>query len=205
MNTAKRNKYLPHVPTFAWIICLALVGSGVTVRADDFPPGDATRGAQSWADNCARCHNMRDPKEFRDDQWKPVVLHMRVRAGLTGPEARDILAFLQASNSPIVATAVSLPSPATVPAGPADGRQVYTETCIACHGATGKGMLPGVPDFTEKGGRLSQSDDVLLQHIHSGFQTSGSPMAMPPKGGNPNLSDADIQAVLGYLHETFGQ
>ena len=43
-------------------------------------------------------HNMRDPNEFRDDIWKPIVTHMRVRAGLTGQEARDILEFLQRSN-----------------------------------------------------------------------------------------------------------
>lgn len=60
--------------------------------------GDFASGARSWAQNCARCHNMRDPKEFRDDVWKPIVTHMRVRAGLTGQEARDILEFLQRSN-----------------------------------------------------------------------------------------------------------
>lgn len=60
--------------------------------------GDFARGAKAWAQNCSRCHNMRDPKEFRDDLWKPVVTHMRVRAGLTGQEARDILEFLQRSN-----------------------------------------------------------------------------------------------------------
>ncbi len=41
---------------------------------------------------------MRDPKEFRDDLWRPIVYHMRVRGGLTGQETRDILEFLQASN-----------------------------------------------------------------------------------------------------------
>ena len=56
------------------------------------------RGAQTWANNCARCHNMRDPKELRDDQWRAVVSHMRVRANLTGGEARDVLVFLQGSN-----------------------------------------------------------------------------------------------------------
>lgn len=55
-------------------------------------------GARVWAQNCARCHNMRDPKEFRDDLWRPIVAHMRVRAGLTGKEQRDILLFLQRSN-----------------------------------------------------------------------------------------------------------
>jgi len=62
------------------------------------PAGDFVRGAKAWAANCARCHNMRDPKEFNDDQWKVTVTHMRVRAGLTGQEARDILTFLQGAN-----------------------------------------------------------------------------------------------------------
>ncbi len=61
-------------------------------------PGDYIRGVTLWADNCARCHAMRDPKEFRDNQWRVIVSHMRVRTGLDGQDARDILAFLQASN-----------------------------------------------------------------------------------------------------------
>ena len=56
------------------------------------------RGARLWAENCNRCHNMRDPKDYRDDQWRAVVAHMRVRAGLTGSQARSILRFLQESN-----------------------------------------------------------------------------------------------------------
>lgn len=61
-------------------------------------PMTFARGAKAWSDNCARCHNMRDPKELRDDQWRAAVAHMRVRAGLTGKEAKDILKFLQESN-----------------------------------------------------------------------------------------------------------
>lgn len=60
--------------------------------------GDIGRGAKAWAENCMRCHNARDPREFRDDLWKPVVHHMRVRAGLTGQQARDILKYIQKSN-----------------------------------------------------------------------------------------------------------
>lgn len=56
------------------------------------------RGAQIWANTCGRCHNMRNPKELRDDQWRAAMAHMRVRAGLTGQEMRDVLVFLQASN-----------------------------------------------------------------------------------------------------------
>ena len=60
--------------------------------------GDFIRGATLWANACVRCHNMRDPNELTDKQWIPVVSHMRLRAGLTGQDARDILAFLQQSN-----------------------------------------------------------------------------------------------------------
>ena len=61
-------------------------------------PGDFVRGARAWADHCQRCHNVRDPKELRDDQWKTTTNHMRIRGGLTADEVRDILTFLQGSN-----------------------------------------------------------------------------------------------------------
>lgn len=60
--------------------------------------GDFVRGAKAWANNCTRCHNVRDPKELRDDQWLTTMYHMRVRGGLTGQDTRDILTFLQKSN-----------------------------------------------------------------------------------------------------------
>jgi len=83
---------------------LALLGAAVWAtpqgKAADqkSDPAAIARGAKSWADNCARCHNPRDPKDFRDDQWKIIMTHMRIRAGLTGNEANDILVFLQASD-----------------------------------------------------------------------------------------------------------
>jgi cytochrome c1 len=55
-------------------------------------------GAQLWAENCSRCHNMRPPQSYSDAQWHAVVHHMRLRANLTGEEARSITAFLQASH-----------------------------------------------------------------------------------------------------------
>ena len=61
-------------------------------------PMQFAKGAKTWADTCARCHNMRDPKGLRDDQWRVAVAHMRVRAGLTATEAENVLVFLQQSN-----------------------------------------------------------------------------------------------------------
>jgi len=86
----------------------------------------------------------------------------------------------------------------------AAGKEVFSQTCIACHGANGKGAIPGVADFTDEGGSLSKSDAELIKNITDGFQNPGSFMAMPPKGGNPGLTEADIKAVLAYLRTTFG-
>jgi hypothetical protein len=58
----------------------------------------APSGAQLWADNCSRCHNMRPPQSYSDAQWEAVVMHMRSRANLTGTEQREITRFLQASH-----------------------------------------------------------------------------------------------------------
>ena len=57
----------------------------------------APGGAQLWADNCSRCHNIRPPQSYSDAQWEAIVMHMRLRANLTGEEQRTITRFLQAS------------------------------------------------------------------------------------------------------------
>jgi mono/diheme cytochrome c family protein len=182
--------------TCALIFSLVIYPGMANAAEDKTKAGDINRGAQQWANNCGRCHNIRDPKEFRDDLWAPVLLHMRVRAGLTGQQTRDITAFLQSSNflPPTLAAA-------TVSSG-LSGQEIYSTTCIACHGADGKGAFPGVPDFKE---RLSQSDDILIQHITEGFQTPGSPMAMPARGGNPDYTDQDLRETLSYIRKNFGK
>jgi len=97
------------IPTLVATLVAAIMIGGVLAGerpalAADTPtstkadPLQFARGAKAWADNCARCHNMRNPKELRDDQWRAAMAHMRVRAGLTGQETRDVLAFLQGSN-----------------------------------------------------------------------------------------------------------
>lgn len=85
----------------------------------------------------------------------------------------------------------------------AGGKAVYESTCIACHGADGAGTIPGTPDFTKKSGPLSKPDAVLLKNMTEGFQSPGSALAMPPKGGNPNLSAEELTAVLQYMRGTF--
>jgi len=79
-------------------ITSTLLMSSSIVAEEAEKKGDVARGAKAWVDNCVRCHEARDPKELRDDQWITTTFHMRLRAGLTGQETRDIIAFLQMSN-----------------------------------------------------------------------------------------------------------
>ena len=104
---------------------------------------------------------------------------------------------------------LALASAATLAQSPPDtfaaGKVVYQQTCIVCHGANGKGAIPGVADLTAASGALSKSDDALLKSIREGFQRPGAALAMPAKGGNPALSDAQLKAVLAYLRAAFGK
>lgn len=84
------------------------------------------------------------------------------------------------------------------------GKKVYSQTCIACHGANGKGMIPGVSDFTKAEGPLAKSDEALTESIRNGLVTPGKPLSMPARGGNPSLTDEEIKAVLEYIRATFG-
>jgi hypothetical protein len=55
-------------------------------------------GAQLWAENCMRCHNLRSPETYSSAQWEVAVHHMRLRANLTGEEAQKITAFLKSAS-----------------------------------------------------------------------------------------------------------
>lgn len=170
-------------------------------------PGDQVIGAKKWAANCSRCHNMRDPSEFSDAYWDTIVKHMRVRAGFTGQDTRDMLAFLQSANNQsqnVTSQPVSLASkPVKLDSPKKTGGEIYAGTCIACHGADGKGTLPGAPDFTDKSGPFNKPDSQLMASMINGYQSANSPMAMPARGGNQSLTDEDLAAALAYMRENF--
>lgn len=85
------------------------------------------------------------------------------------------------------------------------GRDIYMNSCIACHGPDGQGALPGVPDLAGIEWTAGPDDATRLKRVREGFQNPGSPLAMPPKGGNPALTDADLKAVLDYMRKEFGR
>jgi cytochrome c5 len=73
-----------------------------------------------------------------------------------------------------------------------DGSAIYASTCVACH-STGvaQAPIPGTDGWNE---RAANGVDALIANAIAGI----APM-MPPKGGNPNLSDEEIRAVVEHM------
>lgn len=79
--------------------------------------------------------------------------------------------------------------------GTLDGQVVYDKLCAACHG-TGAGGAPTL-DHTHWDARLAQGMDTLVKHAIDGFQ--GNAGLMPARGGNPDLSDAQVEAAVSWM------
>ncbi len=85
---------------------------------------------------------------------------------------------------------------AAAPADPARGEKVFKQTCATCH-QTGLAGAPKIGDKADWGPRIAKGADTLHTHAIKGF--IGSKGVMPPKGGNPSLSDDDVKAAVDYM------
>ncbi|MGV8934037.1 MAG: c-type cytochrome [Gallionellaceae bacterium] len=83
------------------------------------------------------------------------------------------------------------------------GASIYNTTCVVCHGADGEGNMPGVSDLKQKDAGLYQSDALLMDRMLKGYQSATSSMDMPPKGGDPTLTESDLKEVLKYMRQEF--
>lgn len=77
----------------------------------------------------------------------------------------------------------------------ADGKATYEATCKACHEA-GVAGAPKLGDKAAWAPRIKTGEKTLIASVTKGKGV------MPPKAGNPNLSDADIKAAVQYMVKT---
>ena len=90
------------------------------------------------------------------------------------------------------------------PSGDAEaGKEAFASTCSACHGPAGEGV-PGLgKDMTSSEFIAEKSDAELVAFIKVGRDPSdplnSTGVAMPPKGGNPALSDDDLQDIVAFI------
>jgi mono/diheme cytochrome c family protein len=84
----------------------------------------------------------------------------------------------------------------------AKGEELFL-ACSACHGLKGEGV-PGLgKDMTQSEFIAAKTDAELVEFIKAGrpasdaLNTTG--VDMPPKGGNPALSDDDLYDVVAFI------
>jgi cytochrome c5 len=128
---------------------------------------------------------MQPEAEENGDSRKAMMAEQRiapvgaVRAGEAGAEA---LAEAQA------AAAAAAPAQDVV----VDGPTVYGGICTACH-ETGVSDAP-IRGSEQMAARLAEKGlDTLVQNAINGLNV------MPPRGGNPNLTDEQIKAAVEHM------
>ena len=47
-----------------------------------------------YENNCAKCHDLYNPKDFNPEQWKPILLKMQKEAKISDEEREKIYAYL---------------------------------------------------------------------------------------------------------------
>jgi cytochrome c5 len=100
-----------------------------------------------------------------------------------------------AAEAPKPEALAKAPAGAPAPSATADGAQgkpVYDKACAACHGA-GVAGAPKLGDKAAWAPRVKSGMDTLYA---SALKGKG---AMPPKGGNPSLADADVKAAVDFM------
>ena len=118
-------------------------------------------------------------------------------ASLADDDVARAVAFManQAGASfkePAIKAPAQKPQAQAAAGGAADGKKVYDSTCTACH-AAGVANAPKLGDKAAWAPRIKQGMDALVQSATKGKG------AMPPKGGNGSLSDADLRAAIEYM------
>ncbi|MDE1941940.1 MAG: cytochrome c5 family protein [Betaproteobacteria bacterium] len=134
-----------------------------------------------------------------EDRIKPLG---EVSIAATAPHAVAATTAVMPASAQPGAVATSAPSadeaksaPAVAAAAPAaskSGESTYHSLCTGCHSIGAMGA-PRYGDKTAWAPRIAQGMDALYRSALHGKN------AMPAKGGNPALSDADVKAAVDYM------
>jgi cytochrome c5 len=135
--------------------------------------------------------------DLSDADFTRVVAWLANKSGASFKEpaaAKTAAAAAPAPAAPAAAPAAAAPTPAAAApvAAAGGGKKIYDSACMACHAAG----VAGAPKFGDKAAwapRLVAGLDALTASVIKGKG------AMPPKGGNASIPDADIRAAVEYM------
>lgn len=190
------------LPSFAAVLAITL-GFPIAITAQD--ANLVSEGARVYENMCGRCHNPRSPLEHTDRSWTMIINHMRIRANLTGKQARSVLAFLQASNTdpgeranpfgdpPPASGAVATDTTvSTDPQVVSPGRTIVQErACLGCHVVNGQGGAVG-PSLDNV---IKRRGVAFVMHKLADPTFDNATSMMP----NFGLTREQIHSVASYL------
>lgn len=88
---------------------------------------------------------------------------------------------------------------------PVEGKTYFDQTCSACHGRDAKGLPKLGKDLTTSEFVAKKTYTELIDFVKHGRQPSdplnSTGVAMPPKGGNPALTDQQLIDIISYLKQ----
>ncbi len=124
--------------------------------------------------------------------------------GIVALMALDPLGPGQRTAAESTSTSTSAVEVGEVAAGdPVNGEAIYASTCATCHGPDAEGIQGLGPPLVGNEFVESLTDAELIAFINVGRDASHpdntTGVAMPPKGGNPSLTDQDIADVVAFL------
>lgn len=80
--------------------------------------------------------------------------------------------------------------------GTTDGSVIFGNLCTGCH-TSGAGGAPTL-DKSHWAARIAEGKDTLYKHAIEGYHGPDGGV-MPPKGGNPALTDAQVKATVDWM------
>jgi cytochrome c5 len=95
-----------------------------------------------------------------------------------------------------VASATAAAGGSSAPAMPTSGRELFDQTCSACHGA-GIAGAPKAGDKAAWAPHLAKGLPTLYDHALHGF--TGTTGTMPAKGGRTDAPDALVEQAVNYM------
>jgi len=81
--------------------------------------------------------------------------------------------------------------------GTTDGKEIFGHLCTTCHTA-GVAGAPKVGDKADWAPRIAEGMDTLIRHAVDGY-TGPDGNTMPPKGGNPALTEEQVANTVKWM------
>jgi cytochrome c5 len=141
--------------------------------------------------------------DYEDTEIARAVVHMANAGGAKFAEPKDTpaaapapaAATTPAPSAPIAAAAPAVAAVAVAAVGGSasgKGKALYDSACTACHTAG----IAGAPKFGDKTAWAPLAKEGVKHLVETVIKGQG---AMPPKGGKPDATEADITAAVEYM------